>query len=416
MLKLSGLAAELFEQIKTMPSIDCHEHLPTEKQRVDATVDVFTLFSHYCVADLVAAGMSEEVCKEVFDTSGPLMARWQTFKPYFEAIRFGSHAYAALAYVEEILGIEAIDESTIGEISSRLQADNKPGIYKKIIQDICGIETVIQCMWQVVEGDQPFFVYLCGERATNPNIGQFEKDMDRSIHTLKDYVDAVHQAIEVEKRKGAVGMKIGMAYERTLEVADVSSATAENVFVKLRAGTAPAVFADDMRQLEDYLIRRSVEACIDVDMPVVIHTGYQAGNRNDIRNSSALKLWSLLRSYPNARFDLYHGSFPYTADMTVLGKYFPNVALDMCYMHIVGPDRSRRALSEWLDAVPVTKIFAFGADYYVPEKIYGHLRLAQADVASVLAEKVERGRMTADEALHVARLLFYENPKGWYGL
>jgi uncharacterized protein len=149
---------------------------------------------------------------------------------------------------------------------------------------------------------------------------------------------------------------------------------------------------------------------------VVIHTGYHYGVHNDIRNARATHLWSLLKDYPEARFDLFHGSFPYVEDMTVLGKYFENVSLNMCWMHIMGPDISRRALSQWLDAVPVTKIFAFGGDYGVVEKIYGHLLLARADVAAVLAEKVAQGRFAEADALHIARLLFHDNPKRWYKL
>lgn len=61
----------------------------------------------------------------------------------------------------------------------------------------------------------------------------------------------------------------------------------------------------------------------------------------------------------------------------------------------------------------VADLVAFGADYFVPEKIYGHLRLAQANVASVLACKVERGRMSTAGALDVARMMFYDNPKRW---
>ena len=181
-------------------------------------------------------------------------------------------------------------------------------------------------------------------------------------------------------------------------------------------------FTPELRMLspeafvEDYLIRREVEACIENDLNVVIHTGHQAGNRNDIRNARSTHLWSLLKDYPKARFDLFHGSFPYIGDMTVLGKYFENVTLNMCWMHIMSPEVSRRALREWLDTVPVTKIFAFGGDYHVIEKVYGHLKLARADVAIVLAEKVEEGRMTTDQALEVARLLFNENPKRWYRL
>ena len=213
-----------------------------------------------------------------------------------------------------------------------------------------------------------------------------------------------------------MGLKIGMAYRRSLVVDDVPAADAERVFVKLRRRVTSLVSDEEQKALEDYLLRREVEACNDQDMNVVIHTGYQAGLRNDIRNARSTHLWSLLKGYPGTRFDLFHGSFPYVGDMTVLGKYFPNVTLNMCWMHIMGPAVSRRALDEWLDAVPATKIFAFGGDYIVPEKIYGHLQLARADVAEVLASKVKRGRMTEDEALEVARLLFNENPKRWYRL
>lgn len=416
MIKLPERATALFEEIKKLPVIDSHEHLPTEKERIEQTIDATTLFSHYCVADLIAAGMSEATVQFVFDTSRPLQDRWKKLMPFFEAIRFGSHAYPAFAYVEQVLAIDEINDTTIEQISQRLQADNKPGVYKRLIQDLCGIETCIQCNWEVIDGDQPFFTYLCGDRATDINIEQFEKETDRSIYTLSDYVAGLHQYMELQKRKGAVGMKTAMAYERTLEVADVSHSSAESVFVQLRASVTPSVSTGERRILEDYLLRRSIEACIDVDIPVVIHTGYQGGNRNDIRNARALLLWPILKSYPNARFDLFHGSFPYVSDMTALGKYFPNIMIDMCYMHIVGPEGSRRALREWLDAVPVTKIIAFGADYSVPEKIFGHLQLAQANVAIVLAERIEENRMTEEQAIDVARLMFYENAKRWYKL
>ena len=421
MIKLNGLAEELRREIEKIPVVDCHEHLNTEAERVAKKVDVMTLFSHYCLADIEAAGLPQGKAQdEIFDTSTPLEARWARFKPYFEAIRYGSYAYPAFAYVREVLGIEDINDGTINEISERLQNDNVAGLYKKVIQGVCGIEISIQCKGGVVKDDQPFFRYLCGSRATNQHVGavikEFEAEMDMGIYSLADCVKAIWAYVEDQKRQGAVGLKVGDAYGRTLKFDDVPACDAERVFCRARSAMRAHPSNEEGMLLDNYLMRRQIEACIEVDMPVVIHTGYQAGNGNDIRNARATELWSLLGSYPRARFDLFHGSFPYVSDMTVLGKYFANVSLNMCWMHIMGPDISRRALSEWLDAVPVTKIFAFGGDYFVPEKIYGHLQLARANVATVLAEKIERGRMTRDQAIHIARLLFNENPKRWYKL
>ncbi len=417
MLKLTGLAAELFEEIRKIPVVDCHEHLPTEAERLAEKTDVTRLFAHYCKADLSCAGLYiNKDQEEVFAYDLPLMPRWHKLKPAFEAIRFGSYAFPAFAYVRDILGFDDITDENVEAISRRLQDDVKPGFYKRIMQELCGIETAIQCNGGVVKGDQDFFVYLCRDRAAGVLLATLESETDRHIHSLNDYVGALHQYVADRKKEGAVGYKVGAAYSRRIDFPDVSHGDAERVFVKLRAKVTSSVADTDREMLENYLMRRAVEACIESDMPVVIHTGYQAGVHNDIRNARATNLWSLLRDYPEARFDLFHGSFPYVEDMTCLGKYFENVSLNMCWMHIMGPEISRRALGQWLDAVPVTKIFAFGGDYSVVENIYGHLLLARANVATVLAEKIERGRLGEADALHIARLLFNENPKRWYKL
>ncbi len=429
MIKLTGLAAELFGEIKKIPVVDCHEHLPTEAERVAEKVDFSTLFKHYTRADIEGAGLAlndtEWEKHELYDTSKPIMPRWELFKPYFEAVRHGSYAFPALCYIRDVLGFEDLNDSTVEAVSAKLQEGNTPGLYERVMRELSGIETAIQCKECVIEGDQPFFVYLCRDRVNmhddkcpdfTSGIRRLEAETGRNIHALADYVDALGAYVADQKKRGAVGLKIGMAYRRSLVIDDVSAGDADRVFVKLRANVTTGVSAAEQKALEDYLLRREVEACIDSDLPVVIHTGYQAGIRNDIRNARATHLWPLLASYPEARFDLFHGSFPYVDDMTVLGKYFPNVTLNMCWMHIMGPAVSRRALDEWLDAVPVNKIFAFGGDYVVVEEVYGHLELARADAAAVLAGKIERGRMVEKDAVDVARLLFNENPKRWYKL
>lgn len=416
-MKLTGLAGQLFEEIKRIPVVDCHEHLPKEKDRLADKTDVTRLFTHYCKADLSCAGLlMGKDQDEVFDAEKPLMPRWKKLKPAFEAIRFGSYAYPALAYVRDVLGFEDLNDDTVEAISERMQDDVRPGFYKRIMQDLCGIESAIQCKEGVETDDQDFFVYLCRDRAFGVPIGTLEQDTGRAIYTLNDYVDCMRQYVADQKKKGAVGYKVGAAYGRRIDYPAVGHGDAESVFVRLRAKVTSGVSDVDRELLENYLMRRGIEACIDVGMPVVIHTGYQAGVHNDIRNARATHLWSVLRDYPRAKFDLFHGSFPYVEDMTCLGKYFENVSLNMCWMHIMGPEVSKRALSQWIDAVPVTKIFAFGGDYCVVEKVYGHLLLAQADVATVLAEKVEQGRFSEEQAIHIARLLFNENPKRWYNL
>ena len=38
---------------------------------------------------------------EIFDTNKPLTPRWKKFKPYFEAIKYGSYAWPVFAYIRD---------------------------------------------------------------------------------------------------------------------------------------------------------------------------------------------------------------------------------------------------------------------------------------------------------------------------
>ena len=65
----------------------------------------------------------------------------------------------------------------------------------------------------------------------------------------------------------------------------------------------------------------------------------------------------------------------------------------------------------WFDTVPLNKISAFGGDYLFVDGIYGHLKLAQQNVAKALSIKVDEGLFDIDKAREVAGMLFYDNPK-----
>jgi predicted TIM-barrel fold metal-dependent hydrolase len=149
---------------------------------------------------------------------------------------------------------------------------------------------------------------------------------------------------------------------------------------------------------------------------MVFHTGIQAGNFNRIANANPLHLQPLLEEFPRARIDLFHGGMPWVREIGILAKYFPGVHLNMAWMHIINPAQARSALSEWLDIVPNTKIFGFGGDYHIVEKVYGHLKLARQNIARVLAEKVAEGAFSRAEASRIARRLMLENPRDFYAL
>jgi hypothetical protein len=78
-------------------------------------------------------------------------------------------------------------------------------------------------------------------------------------------------------------------------------------------------------------------------------------------------------------------------------------------MHIISPNRSRTALSDWLDEVPVNKILGFGGDYLFVEGVYGHSVIARENIAKVLSLKVDDGIYSVEQAKKYASWLLREN-------
>ena len=119
----------------------------------------------------------------------------------------------------------------------------------------------------------------------------------------------------------------------------------------------------ETKPLQDFIVHKLIQLAVRKNLVIQIHTGLQEGNDNVLTNSDPTLLVNLFSEYKEAKFDIFHGAYPYTGELAALAKNFPNVYVDMCWLHIISPSRAREALTEWLDTVPSNKIFCFGGDY-----------------------------------------------------
>ena len=168
--------------------------------------------------------------------------------------------------------------------------------------------------------------------------------------------------------------------------------------------------------MQDYLVHVAIQEAERRGLPIQIHTGLHEGNENILTNSDPMHLVNLFMEYHDAKFDIFHGSWPYCGTLGALAKNYPNVYVDMSWLHIISPSRARTALSDWLDEVPASKILGFGGDYLMVEGSYGHSVIARDNIARVLAEKVDTGVYTVEEAKKYASWMLKENPKRLFSL
>jgi len=417
-----GLVRELIQELEQIPTADAHEHLPSEADHLKRPSDFYSLFEHYCQGDLVAAGATAEDFKVMGDRNRPLKERWQRFRPLFGSIRTGSYARSALIVIRELLGMEDLSDDTYEAVGERLRELRKPGEYDYVLRERCNIAACVECWTYGQQGLPGYFYHL----APGPEVIDLQSRgaldalaarCDHAVHTLDDALECMTAV--VKKWRGdpkVVGIKSAHAYGRSLAFQKVGRAAAEQVFNRVLTNEGHALSVTEALPLQDFLMFQLVARAEAVGLPMVFHTGLQAGNYNRIANANPLLLQPIIEEFPRAKIDLFHGGMPWVREIAMLAKYFPGVHLNMAWMHAISPVQARSALSEWLDMVPSTKIFGFGGDYGIVEKVYGHLKMARQDVAVVLAGKVRDGAWTRDEASLVARRLMRENADRFYGL
>ena len=121
--------------------------------------------------------------------------------------------------------------------------------------------------------------------------------------------------------------------------------------------------------------------------------------------------------YPGVKFDVYHMGMPYARQAAFLGKNYRNVYLNLCWSPIVSEEMFSNAISEWIDLVPVNKIFGFGGDFiYLPENIYTHLKLTKKLLSDIFAKKIYKGQISYEDTIFIIKRWMYHNPKEVYGL
>ncbi len=429
--RASAFAADLLAEIRKLPVVDTHEHIIPESTRLKEQIDFFTLAAHYAINDVISAGMPKDAETLVRDQDAPIRKRWAAFEPYWKHARYTGYGRALRIAIRDVYGVEEISGATLGKINTAIADRNKPGFYDAVLRKKGGIRyALVDDYWNPAPVKQETDLFVPARKfdryitVSGPeSLKKAEELTGVSVTSLAGLKRAMEKSFEQSLAIGMVSVKSTMAYTRELGFAEVSVADAERDFERMASGKVkmPEGFRSrrerPFRKLEDHMFHHVTQLAEAHGKPFQIHTGILAGNGGFIQNTRPENLANLFYLYPKVKFDLFHISYPYIGELSSVAKLFPNVHIDFTWAHIISPTVSRRALHEFLDTVPVNKIFGYGGDYRYPELSYAHLVMAQENIARVLAERVAAGVYSEAEALDVTRLLMHDNaarvfPKG----
>lgn len=444
----SSMRSDLAHLIDQIPLLDTHEHFIPEEFRGQLHLDFTYFFPHYLNSDLVSSGMPLPEL-EVIRTPGrqvmdylkssinagaktypfddlldpkplTIKEKWKRLRPYWSNIQNTAFAKCIQIAVADLFGISEIDEGTYEHLSEKLDQSKEPGWYDYVLKDRAKIEKCIVDIGTTQFTKPYFYPALRFDRfiyiPDRISLQRIEQECHLSIYSLKDLMLSLKTSIESAKNQGMLAIKSALAYQRTLNFEICSYAEAEKCFAKLLSHPRANLSWQESKQLQDFMMHQVIRSVIDEKIPLQVHTGFQSGNGNHIRNSDPTLLTNLFLTYPEARFDILHAGYPFSGEAAVLAKNFPNVYVNLCWMPIISPWRAENILNEWLEMIPINKIFAFGGDFTIVEGAYASAKMTKAVVANVLMEKIERRYFNEEQALRFAGMLFNENAKKFYNL
>jgi hypothetical protein len=409
---------EILDHVRTLEIIDSHEHLPHREDARDKHTDVLKEYlTHYFNRDLVSAGLKPDQLKLVMNPDRPILERWQLAEPYWNLARHTGYGRALDISARALYGVDQINGGTIEQLNEAFLQTLKPGHYRKVLKDMSQIR--ISLLDSNLDCDREFFrsVYRLDRfiyPRTMQDVEQISQESGIQICSFEDWLDACESMLDRALQKGAVALKSGLAYERTLLYERVTRHEAEEsfnlIFRTLNLPDWKTKILPFGKPFQDYMMHFILRLANRRNLTYQFHTGLQEGNGNYIYHSDPALLSNLFLEYPQVDFDIFHIGYPYQQVLSALAKNFPNVYIDMCWAHIISPTACVQALIEWLDAVPANKIIAFGGDYCFIDAVYGHQLMARENVSKSLAAKVEEGVFDIDEAARIAQLLFCDNP------
>ena len=232
---------------------------------------------------------------------------------------------------------------------------------------------------------------------------RFAEKNQLKVNTLNDYLTLLDALFKERKKAGAVCLKTTLAYQRPIRFENVPKERAARAFGRTREDLT----AREIRGFEDFIMWRIVELAATYDLPFQIHTGQAR-----IQDSNPMFLVDLIEANPKTKFILFHGGFPWIPETGAIAMWarqrHANVWIDSCWLPTLSYSMAKRAYHEWLEMISSDRIM-WGSDVNHAEGVYAASQFTRRCLAEVLAEKVDRGDLSNDDARRIGRQILRDN-------
>jgi hypothetical protein len=430
----SALYQRLLDQVQTLPVIDCHEHLTGPEARPKYIEPIAALIPGYVQHDLESAAGDlhwREVSK-LFNQEVSTSEKWPLFEKLWPRVEHTAYARMTKLVLDKTYGEKEMTRAALERVAEKLSMMDEAAYFRTIDEANIQVMLVDVLGWlpdglgSFLEGKKTFpakwspLISLPGFHPVKPSWETIQSVgvlADRQITSLDEYLEAVFTVFQRCIEKGAAGIKDQSAYERRLDFELVPRAEAEKLFNRLLSDPRNGLGWPESKPLGDFLFHQFMRFARELKLPVQLHTGHMAGIFNRVDKTNAAFLTPVLELHRDVQFDLFHGNWPYMGDLLFLGKNYPNVALDLCWLHIIDPAYAIELMERAVLTMPSSKLHGFGGDFGdMPEFVAAHLQMARQNISAALTNLVEGRWLEEEAAFQLAKDWLFNNPNHFFNL
>ena len=439
----NSLRAQLGEGLQATPMLDAHTHLTGGKLGARGLHDV--LLYHMVVSDLYAAGCPSGARLTEYPgwpTTEEAHARIREAIPYLHHVHNTSCFWGVRIILRDLYDWdepitadnwekldaqireraddrtwhrEIIRRANIRKLTTEL-ARRQAGLDDDIMH--YSMEWAFFTRTQRGEFDTALYeLERCWGKPPGspiPHAAGNRPETDRVIHTLDD----VHAAMAHFVGQLADSPVISLATHVSTDIVFRPVSDEEMAGALARRGTAGPAERDIYASYVHEAFLTALEAYAD---RIVFQFSFAAEplpheTASLVPQRAIADLADIAARHPKVTFLCFIASRHGDQSLCTLCRELPNFALAGYWWHNFFPGAVRHVMEERLDMLPANRQIGFFSDAYCIEWTYAKAAIVRNQLAQVLTQKIRQGQYTPDEALEVARAIFFDAPQQLLGM
>ncbi len=439
----SNLNSDLFEGLCSLPLLDAHTHLVDGKLGARGLHDV--LLYHMAVSDLYAAGCPEGARLTEYPgwpSKEEARTRIEQALPYLQHTRNTAISWGVRMLLQDLYGWAeplSLENWTRLDAQIRERSDDRAwqrGVMRRAnIRRYCteyarrenGQDSDIlqyslewafftRCQWGEFDTALYELERCWGKVPESPTAigGGKRPATERTIRTLKDVRDALDHYVQTIPYDKLISMATHVSTDidfTPVSDSEMSKALARRNKAGPRERDTYASYINEafLTSLEPHADKVVFQFSFGAE-PLPFETGSRLSQK------TIAQVAEMIGRHPKLRFQCFLASRHANQSLATMCRELPNFSLAGYWWHNFFPSVIRQIMDERLDMLPTNKQVGFFSDAYCIEWTYAKTRLVLRQLATVLAQKVDQGQYTRDEALAIAKAILYETPQTLLGM